>query len=297
MNLQHQKEEKAGLVQLENKNRTLLRSEKFIQELYNTRKNFQLIKTKITTKRLIIFFTSNHIFCDEKHFLVPDYEYYEWINISKDINNYYSNIIFVRNVHRCWYLNGINKQINSIDKLVNFLKEIINKYCNGYEITVCGTSAGGYMATLCGIKLNADIVMNFCGQFVLNFEAYNPKYVKLSDYLKYKSIIPLIKKQSANNDKIKTQINYYFPYYSEVDYIQYLKVRNLENLNILKFDNTRHGRTVFPIYYKDILTMNKKQLNELAQIYKDKIITNYEQFNNFKENISVIKFNRKYDNP
>lgn len=285
------------MVQRENKNLTLLRSEKFIQDLYNTRKNFQLIKTKVTTKRLIIFFTSNHLFYDEKHFLVPDYEYYEWINISKDINNYYSNFIFIRNVHHCWYLNGINKEINSIDKLIDFLKNIINKYCKDYEITVCGSSAGGYIATLCGIKLNADIVLNFSGQFVLDTEAYKPKHVKLSEYLKYKSIIPLIKKQIADNEKIKTQINYYFPYYSKIDYIQYLKVRNFKNLNILKFDNTRHGRTIFPIYFKEILTMNKKQLDEIAQIYKDKIITNDEQINNFKENISAIKSNRKCDNP
>lgn len=282
--------------QRENKEWKLLRSKKFIEDIYNTQKNFQLIKTKANTKRLIIFFTSNRIFCDKKHFLFPNYEYYEWIKISKDINNYYSNIIFVRDVNRCWYLSGINKKINSIDKLITFLKKIIDKYCKDYEITVCGTSAGGYIATLCGIKLNADIVLNFCGQFLLNFEAYKPKYVKLSDYLKYKSIIPLIKKQSANNDKIKTQINYYFPYSSKVDYIQYLKVKNLKNLNILKFDNTRHGRTIFPIYFKEILTMNKKELEKLAQIYNDKIITNYEQFNNFKENISAIKFSQKCDN-
>ena len=77
-----------------------------------------------------------------------------------------------------WYVNGINKDIDSIDKLIDFIARLTN----GYDLITIGSSSGGFIATLLGCKLNAKYIFNFAGQVDLRFQSiYNDLLV---DYLR-----------------------------------------------------------------------------------------------------------------
>lgn len=58
---------------------------------------------------------------------------------------------------------GINSIYDSIDKVCELLKSL----AEGYEVYTVGGSAGGYMATVCGIKLHAKVIYNLSGQYDL----------------------------------------------------------------------------------------------------------------------------------
>jgi hypothetical protein len=88
---------------------------------------------------------------------------YEWSKGRNQLKNAKKSI-FIRDVYKQWYLKGVNGNINNIDKLVSF----IEKENTEDSLVVVGVSSGGYIATLIGSKLNADIVLNFSGQFEIN---------------------------------------------------------------------------------------------------------------------------------
>ena len=71
--------------------------------------------------------------------------------------------IWIRDITKEFYVRGINNQINSIDKMIDFLK----KETEGYRSICIGSSAGGYIATLLGAVLNAEYVYCFSGYFNL----------------------------------------------------------------------------------------------------------------------------------
>lgn len=80
---------------------------------------------------------------------------YEWRN--KRIRNV-SKSIWIRDITKEFYVRGINKRINDIDKLLSFLEE----ETQGYDVITVGSS-GGYIAALIGIKLDANMVYCFSG--------------------------------------------------------------------------------------------------------------------------------------
>ena len=84
-----------------------------VKKIYQE-KNYKIIHTKAKNKNAIIFFSGNGLYFpnEEKIFseTIIEKNRYEWENISdnKKIKNKYSLIIFVRDIYKQWYLNGIN---------------------------------------------------------------------------------------------------------------------------------------------------------------------------------------------
>ena len=84
--------------------------------------NFLIINNKESDSNLCyVFCSSNGIFWnarDEKY--VIENNYFEFKNIASDkrINNY-KKIIFLRDMDTSFYVNGINKNINSIEKIIS----------------------------------------------------------------------------------------------------------------------------------------------------------------------------------
>ena len=69
--------------------------------------------------------------------------------------------VFLRDLRKQWYLNGLNSSINNPSDLLKFLEN----ETRGYTIITVGSSAGGFAAVLFGQLLKAKQTYSFNGQF------------------------------------------------------------------------------------------------------------------------------------
>lgn len=185
----------------------------------------------------VIYFSSNGVFGDN------DVELFKKNIIGKNKFEFYqsrvnkaSKHIYVRDIRLKWYLNGINRELNSFKKLLNFLKEEIK---NRKIITV-GSSAGGYASVLFGILLNAEYIFSFSGQFVLpgtNLVGL----VKRSD-------IPIFY-------MLSTKVNQ--------DVKQVSSVEGIENVYVLPLKSKVHGVAVTKDTLKRIMNSDLETLKKM----------------------------------
>lgn len=117
-----------------------------------------------TKEYCAIYFCSNDIWFPHTEEIfrkrIVEKNFFEWYHCR--IDKAYKHI-FVRDVFKQWYLSGINGQINSQQKLLEFLKQ----ETNGFKVITIGSSAGGYASALFGPKLKAEKSICFNGQFCL----------------------------------------------------------------------------------------------------------------------------------
>ena len=121
-----------------------------------------------------------------------DNERYEWkfISENKKIKNNSLKIIFLRDIYKAFYIDGINREINTIEKIKDFLI----RETSGMDVYICGSSAGAYMALLIGNMLpNTKRVLSLGGIVDLtdwnDFSEYfknnlhRSSFKNISDYL------------------------------------------------------------------------------------------------------------------
>ena len=207
--------------------------------------NYLIEYSKINTKDkyCIIYFSSHNIYYpnneDELKKQILDKNRFEWY-AARIIKG--SKHIFIRDIKKQWYLEGINNDINSIDKLEGFLK----KETKGYKTIMVGSSAGGYAAVLFGSILNSEYVFSFNGQF------------QLYDLLETsnESIDPVIFRNKKNKSinkfySLKSYISnperviYFWSKKSEWDKINQNHISSLGVLEIAF--NTKSWHTIFEI--------------------------------------------------
>ena len=211
-----------------------------LQSAYK-QKNYILTDTNSKSRRIMIFFSGNGL--------------------------YYPNTKSVKQ----WYVTGINEKINTIDKLVEFLRALTD----GYEITTCGNSAGGYMACLIGNFLKAKRMYDFSGQFVLYEELEGSPLLKANinnDRAKYYSLLDYI--------KYPQNVYYFYPANCSSDIKQYRFIAN-KNINIFAFDRETHGTTVNGNIYPYLLTASDKKIKNMVLKYRNKVINADEFSTNF----------------
>ena len=189
---------------------------------------------------------------------------YEWTRRCVTGNNIAN--IYVRDLFKQWCVVGINSNLNSLDKVADFLKSLVKHK----KVITVGSSAGGYLATVFGILLDADVVFNFSGQFVLTEEVIN-EYSLLRQYKndktrsKYYSLLPLIEKSTV-------QIYYFYPAYNKADCIQKQYVENFTNVHCFGFNTSNHGVPIYPSNLTQLLTRSRTELNAMYDKYKGNII-------------------------
>jgi len=129
-------------------------------------KNYKIIfDNSVKTGTCAIYFSSNNIYYpnNELEFkkTIIDNDNYEWYKTR--IKNIHKHI-YLRDIHKQWYLTGINSNIDTPEKLLDFLL-FETKNC---KVTLVGSSAGGYAAVLYGSLLSAEKIFSFNGQMELN---------------------------------------------------------------------------------------------------------------------------------
>ena len=182
---------------------------------------------------------------------------YEWVNRS--VKGTPGFEIFVRDIWLSWYVNGVNKELASLDDLISYLKEITK----GYIVTTVGVSSGGYAAAIVAAKLGAARCFDFSGQFSLlhhfNHVTNNPflknYYAKHPDG-GYLEAWQLIKNSDA-------RIYYFLPTGSAQDIEQAEFAKKCDNVKCIRFSSKRHGSPVLSISLPELLSWDNNRLDEL----------------------------------
>lgn len=68
------------------------------------------------------------------------------------------------------------------------------------------------------------------------------------------------------------EIYYFYPNQCPEDIEQYEAIKTLPKVNVFSMNRKNHGSTVFPQNMADLLTMDEKALQKLADAYRGKYI-------------------------
>ncbi len=211
-----------------------------VNKSYRTRDNYLIELDALSPKDkwCAIYFSSNDIYYPNNEATFKNEievkNKFEWFGtrIKKA-----SKHIFLRDIKKQWYLTGINSDINSPIKLVDFLKE----ETKDYKIITIGSSAGGFAAVIIGQLLGAQHIFSFNGQFEISSllensnESTNPVVFRNknnANYNKFYSTLNFITKPST--------IIYFTSLYSGIDKKQKEFIHHLP-IQIFGFKTAHHG--------------------------------------------------------
>ena len=137
-----------------------------VREYWENEKNYLVEYNDEAPSRewCAVYFCSNDIWFPHTEEIfrkrIVEKNFFEWYRCR--IHRAYKHI-FVRDVFKQWYLTGVNGEIDSEEKLLDFLK----RETAGYRVVTIGSSAGGYASALFGPKLGAEQAICFNAQFSL----------------------------------------------------------------------------------------------------------------------------------
>lgn len=209
-----------------------------------------------------VYFCSNDIYFpnDEAIFRkrIIEKDFYEWY--GSRVEKAYKHI-FLRDIFKQWYLAGININIDSPEKLLDFLK----KETEGMKVITIGSSAGGYAAILYGIQLGAERILAFNAQFELestllqiNERIYPLVYrLQATERRKYYDLKQVIDLNSSN-------IYYFHSALSPWDIKERKHIADCSNIHILSFKTKHHGIPFLKVALKKVLNLDNEQLNKYA---------------------------------
>jgi hypothetical protein len=234
-----------------------------IKDIYNNNKNYLINNNNNNNNKnlCIIYFSGNGLYYPNNDLIFEEKiikeDRYEW---KKNISIFAQRIILIRDVYKQWYTMGVNKEINTIDKIYFFLKkntENMNTIC-------VGNSAGGYMAILMGCLLKSDKVFSFSGQISLRSFSEN----KNENLFLYENSLKKINKyDELTNIILKSEIKIYYFYAGlckeDIEQINLIS----DSRNIIKFpmNSKIHGVTCYPVNFKDLIEMDHVKLCSLIK--------------------------------
>ena len=247
-------------------------------DVYNNQLNYKIeIDEKSDSDLCVVYFASNGIYVQntEEEFkrVIIDKNRFEWSNNRvKDAKKH----IFLRDIFKATYVNGINKDINNMHKIIEFLRE----ETKGYRFITLGSSSGGYAALVTGVVLKAEYIFSFSGQVSIyhsiiqhpmDFNRENPfhKHLNDSEYTQYYNILP----EMMNECNIPV---FYFSSNQKIDVTQKKLVECNDNFLIFDMDSEDHRLPVYVFNFTHIINKNKYDLIQLAYKYYNRKITRYE---------------------
>lgn len=244
-------------------------NDKLINESYNLSQNFQVIYDECESRKknlCAIYFSSNEIYYPntQKSFnesiLVKDK--YEWK--SNRISGAFMHI-FVRDIQKQWYIEGINSLVNTPDLLAEKLRELTS----GFEVYTVGSSAGGFAAILFGSLLKAKRVYAFNAQLDLHSVIHNSS-AKIDPIL-YKYRSDIYRSYYFNVSPFLNQKTEYFYFQSAnsfQDIAQYNTCKAKDLLIKIEFSTSNHG---FPFMRHDLKYILKLSATELKKLSNKRI--------------------------
>lgn len=210
----------------------------------------------------VIYCSSNNIWFpnEEKYFKYSfvENDYYEW---QKQRVENADKEIWLRDIYKSWYVTGINYEINTIDKLIDFLK----KETQGYNVILIGSSSGGYLAALLSKPLKAMKTIVFSAQFDLNIQGALNKNPFLQKYqgTERENYYKLNKYLADSNE----EIYYIYPNRNIQDIAHRNSIKTLSNVIKMGLRSRRHGMVVYKCCIPLIINMSNSDLKYLFHKY------------------------------
>lgn len=210
-----------------------------------------------------IYFSSNDIYFPNNETIfrkrILEKDFYEWY--GSRIEKAYKHI-FIRDIFKQWYLTGINIEIDSPEKLLEFLR----KETSNMKIITIGSSAGAYAAILYGIQLNAERIMAFNAQFELesslikvNEKIYPLVYrLRTTDRRKYYDLKNIVDIDSPT-------IYYFHSVASAWDKMEIRHISNCRKINIIRFNTAHHGIPFLKVALKKVLNSDNSELDKYTK--------------------------------
>ncbi len=240
-------------------------SNELLKKCYENR-NYKSIHGLGNTGICYIFCSGNGLyFPDDYDTFIDTVLYkdrYEWENVAIHLVEVAEKIVFIRDIRKSWYVTGINDETDTMDRLIDLIRE----ESKGYKTIVVGNSAGGYMAMLLGSMINAQAVFSWSGQVnlrdcenVVEEYFYLRKYSSEQEYTKYYDISSYL--QEAN-----VPIFYFYASKCITDINQFNYIRNFKNVFSFAIDSDVHGHGLAREAYLALLIST---MDELLELWRD----------------------------
>ena len=249
----------------------MLSFEEFIQKRYNEELNYEI--ADVSDKKICyIFCSSNGIYSDvtnsnaDKEFKK---NFYEWKNISKHkrLLKNAGKYIFLRDPKAKFYIEGINKNTNTIDKLIDLIKA----ETKGFDVVLVGFSSGGMLSIILSYYLdNVKRVYCFGGivslytftgaknQYRFNETDFFKAHLGNNLYEKWYSIKSIINRNKVN-------IYYFYGTNSVCDLIQLKEIENPNNFYLIPINSKHHGGEIYGFCYPYLLTLSDERLIKISK--------------------------------
>ncbi|MBR6257641.1 MAG: hypothetical protein IKR23_09710 [Lachnospiraceae bacterium] len=232
--------------------------------------NCKVIEGLADNGRCVIFFSGNALYYPntESSFrkTVIEKDRYEWAGVASVMMKYVSRIILVRDIRKCWYTYGISEKYDTVQKTVDMLRVL----CKGYDIYTYGNSAGGYMAVLAGIGLNAKAVFNWGGQIDLHGKEI---YLEENDFIKAAIKDPEKTDKLDLKNILKDNTVPVYGFYAaknDLDIDELKELKDAKNVNIISFDSDRHGQGFERDVYINLMQLDESGLKGIFEKYRDR---------------------------
>ena len=233
-----------------------------VQHEYANSKNYiiEYSDQKETCNCCAIYFSSHFIYFPNTEDVfrrqIVEKNHFEWFHTRY---NDACKHIFVRDIFKQWYLNGINAEIDSPDRLLAFLKQ----ETDNMNIVCIGSSAGAYAAIMYGALLNARRILAFNPQFEIKSllqstdEHLNPLLFRLRN-TSYSLYFNLLNVTDINLNSIY----YFYSTKSKWDIAQHEMVKHLEKINCLGFSTSHHGIPFVKRALPIVINLSDKELHK-----------------------------------
>ncbi|MCY1723256.1 hypothetical protein OU798_23100 [Prolixibacteraceae bacterium Z1-6] len=243
-------------------------------------------------KYCAIYFSSNDIYYPNNVHMfkvqIVERNRFEWYNTRVKRG---SKHIFIRDIKKQWYLNGINEKLNSIEKVVEFLRT----ETKGYKTIAIGSSAGGFAAVLFGSLLNAETIYSFNGQFLLN-DLLKRSTQKTDPIIFREKDNPAINKYYSLRPYVNgSKIFYFFSNRSACDVNQFKHVSDLQ-VNYIPFRTSHHGIPFLKSSLNYVINYPINELEKLSNKLQSPLLFSLKIEGPVKTMLSITKQTYKYLN-
>lgn len=189
---------------------------------------------------------------------IPVFEFYKILDVFD------CDKIFIKDNHQAWYQRGVNKELNNVPKLLNYLQGIINKQAYK-KVVFLGNSMGGFGAILFGVLLNVDRIIAFSPQTYINklnrwyyrdkrwSKEVNAMYLSQKGHNAYFDLKVILKGRTFTGN-----INIYYSSTDRLDKTHVQRILSFNHVNSTDFNFGGHS-----------LVRELKERNILQQIIAD----------------------------
>ena len=205
---------------------------------------------------IAVYCSSNGIYFpnDEKTFCnrIIDQNKYDWKN------NRFLGVrahIYIRDLWKQWYVEGVNAHLNSIDRVAHYLQ---NWKKRDDQFIFLGSSAGGYMACILACILGGTAYA-FSPQITLSLEEKNWLLLRHSNDVAFQKWYDI-------NDKILGADAEFFIFFGKrnlEDVHQLMRIKNCKRVFLLPFSTNKHGVVCFSSNVR-VFNKKKEKLKKIA---------------------------------